>query len=286
MWTSGAPLISARYGHGVAVLQGVVFAVAGKGINGTVLRTCEKFDPAVGYWSPDVPPLPPLSPAAPGRFLVVAVAVQDLAIWAIGGSDDAGTTTNTVDILVGPHSPLWVQGQSLPESRVYHAAGVLFDAVQNGPVVVVVGGNVGGGLEAWSNRTTAFNTVLVKWERKADMLAPRQFPAAGVVANTLYVAGGFNGVDGVLASVEAYDRVHDKWSFVSRLSSGVVAPSAGVVVSVDRTLLLLTAGGLAAFNPNGNPVASASSRKGAARRPPSTGRPPSAKARSTINRPG
>ena len=255
-WQAAASLTTARLGHGVAALDGVVYAIGGRGAAG-VLQSCEKFDPKVGYWSPDVPDLPPLPGKSPGRYFLVAVEVKGF-LWAIGGSNGVGAT-GAVSIYDG--GPSWQNIPPLPEERIYHGAGTIVDPVLRNASVVVVGGKVGpGNGPAWTATTTVFDQSRFQWQQRADMVVPRQLPAVGVVGETtLFVAGGFNGAKGVLDSVEAYDFLHDAWRVVGALPKGVVASAVGVVVTAGGAPLLLTAGGLDVYGATlGDPVAAVS----------------------------
>jgi hypothetical protein len=192
-----------------------------------------------------------------GRFLVAAVAVQDLAIYVMGGTDGVGGMIATVDIYTGPGSP-WVPGPAMPTVRIYHAAGVIEDVAQQNPAIVVVGGCVGSTAPDWSNRTTVYEQVYAKWSRRADMLVPRMYPAVGVIDNVLFVAGGATVDYEVTGAVEKYDFHGDVWTMVASNPALVAAATAGVVVSVGGAPLLLVTGGLAAVSPPGSPVGTVS----------------------------
>ena len=114
-WHGAASLATARLGHGVAALDGVVYAIGGKGAAG-VLQSCEKFDPKVGYWSPDVPDLPPLPGKSPGRYFLVAVEVKGF-LWAIGGSNGVGAG---IASRVGRRDSMGIAGLMIHSALSFH----------------------------------------------------------------------------------------------------------------------------------------------------------------------
>ena len=101
MWHPTAPLNVARFGHGVGVLDGVVYVAGGKTKDGGNLTTSvEQFDPAVGKWVNSTHSLPPL-PFSPGvevgrYFLVMAVDEAQGMLWAFGGSNGVQPINNTL----------------------------------------------------------------------------------------------------------------------------------------------------------------------------------------------
>ena len=92
----------------------------------------------------------------------------------------------------------WIPLPDMPTTRIFHGAGVVADPLAGVEYIFVVGGKIDNGPN-WGNRTTAFEAF--QWTTKADLLVPRQYPAVGVVDNTLYVAGGNNdNCDGTISS--------------------------------------------------------------------------------------
>ena len=231
-----------------------MYAIGGRGAAG-VLQSCEKFDPKVGYWSPDVPDLPPLPGKSPGRWFLAVVEVNGF-LWAIGGSNGLGSQS-VVSIYDG--GPKWTNIPPLPEERVYHGAGAIVNPLVPNDWVVVVGGKVGpGNGPGWTNRTTVFDQSEFRWAQGADLNVPRQLPAIGVVGLKLFAVGGFNGDAGVLDSAEVYDVAQDTWRVLGTLPKGVVASAVGAVVGAGGAPLLLSTGGLETYVPLGDPVAAVS----------------------------
>ena len=67
------------------------------------------------------------------------------------------------------------------------------------------------------------------WVTKAPMPTPRFYTSGGVIDGKLYVAGGYNFVQGYFATLEVYDPITDSWSAKSPLPSPRVSATAAVI---------------------------------------------------------
>jgi hypothetical protein len=140
-WSARPPMPTARTGFGVAVVDGIIYAIGGGDMTGN-LATVEAYDPATGAWTTK-------APMPSGRSLL-AVAAIDKMIYAIGGNHGGGfsdgvsaydPSTNAwahkvqvpslIDTL-GPNSEF----ANIPGRRAQHSA-----ATVNG-IIYVMGGLV------------------------------------------------------------------------------------------------------------------------------------------------
>src|SRR5437016_7202893 len=76
-WTTKASLPAARYGLGVAAINGILYAVGGASPAGTPLATVEAYDPATDTWTTTRPVPTP-------RFYLGVAAINGL-LYAVGG---------------------------------------------------------------------------------------------------------------------------------------------------------------------------------------------------------
>jgi len=79
---SSVSMKTPRYSHSSALVNGMLYVFGGSDVGGSYLREGERFDLNANRWC-DIPLLPPDS----GRFLSSCVAIDDLYILLIGGSD-------------------------------------------------------------------------------------------------------------------------------------------------------------------------------------------------------
>ena len=133
----------------------------------------------------------------------LATAAFQREIFTIGGYDQNGNSTNTVEIY-NPQTDQWRSAAPLPIVNNHGAA-----AVANGTLYAF------GGL---SNRVFAYDPKADSW----NDVAPMRFdhgntPAVAVINDQIYVAGG-SGPGMQETELEVYDPVADSWTTLSSMS--------------------------------------------------------------------
>jgi N-acetylneuraminic acid mutarotase len=125
-WTSKTPMSVARYGLGVAGVNGIIYAIGGDGPNG-VVRTVEAYDPATDTWTTKAP-LPV------GRY-VFGIGVLNGAIYVAAGGDEVYETVAYL-LRYDPATDSWSYKAPVAGGpRREHSAAVV------GGVLYVVGGS-------------------------------------------------------------------------------------------------------------------------------------------------
>jgi N-acetylneuraminic acid mutarotase len=121
-WTTKASMPTPRWGHGVAVVNGIIYAVGGtptENVHG--LNTVEAYDPARDTWSTRAP--------LPAPTWGLAVAGGNGVVYAAGGYvydpvyDYVNTTASL--FLYDPLTDQWRIGAEMPAARTYVSAAVL-----------------------------------------------------------------------------------------------------------------------------------------------------------------
>ena len=220
-WTPAAPMPTGRGFGGTngACVDGVLFAIGGSP-PGYATSVNEAYDPATDSWASRAP-----MPTARCHLAVVAVADR---IYAVGGTDTAGSIRYPTVEVYDPRSDSWSEAAPMPTGRTLLAAGVVGNRIH------VVGGadTVGGGRYLAVHE--AYDTSSDTWATKAPLPFPMAMLAVGVVDGTLYVVGGaLDGVERLAATVLAYDGLADAWSARAPLP----APRLGVgVTALDGVL--------------------------------------------------
>jgi len=108
-----APMSTARYLHGVAVVGGKLYAVGGMDNTNTTLSSVECFDPSMGQWSA----VAAMSTARAGHD----VAVVDNKLCAVGGVDGTNTVTSSVECF-DPSTGQWSAVAAMSTARANFAA--------------------------------------------------------------------------------------------------------------------------------------------------------------------
>jgi N-acetylneuraminic acid mutarotase len=190
-WTVGADMPTVRADLGVAVANGVLYAIGGyKGVD--ALKVVEAYDSATDSWTAKAD-----MPTARCGF---GVAVVNGVIYAIGGGAPYMPALGTVEAY-DPATDSWTTKASMPTPRAFLAVGV-----SNG-IIYAVGGYLASAQTA-TDVVEAYDPVSDTWTRKPAMPTPRGMLGVGVVNGILYAIGG----SAPATVTEAYDPVANTWT--------------------------------------------------------------------------
>jgi N-acetylneuraminic acid mutarotase len=184
-WTGRAHMPTARVGAGVAVVDGILYAIGGDSFGQQALRTVEAYDPKTNSWTTKAP--------MPTPRTVPAVVECGGLIYALGGYG-AGVgplylqpPLSTVE-RYDPKTDTWTSEPPIPIPMAYSGAGVLDG------LIYVVGGVTGGATsQTLTAAVYAFDPERHTWSTVTPMPTARGALGVGVIAGTLYAVGGSNG---------------------------------------------------------------------------------------------
>jgi len=231
-WTTKAPMPTARGGLGVAVVNGMIYAIGGSN-NNTQLAVNEEYNPVTDTWTTKSP-----MPTARSGF---AIAVYQNKIYCIGGT--TGDSNNfvsgftSVNEVYDPATDKWDTKASMPTPRADLCANVV-----NGKIYCI-GGKKYWGIDPFYqelNVTEVYDPVRNFWSTKSPMPIPVLGSASAVVDGKIYVIGGSRHFQqgwelATVGSNQVYDPEDDAWSTRASLpttesyaaaeaTSGVTAP--------------------------------------------------------------
>jgi N-acetylneuraminic acid mutarotase len=201
-WSEKAPVPTPRYGHGAAVVGGILYVIGGS-TGYTALADVEAYDPATNTWTAKA------HMPTPQAFL--GVSVVNGIIYAVGGADAEGNNLGAVEAY-DPATDSWTSRAPLPQTRSLLAAGTL-----NG-ILYAVGGSPGP-----SSTVFAYDPVANTWSQKAYVPTGRTSPAAGALGSKLFVLGGSDNTE-----FELYDPAADTWSSATPLPIAMFSGSAAI----------------------------------------------------------
>jgi N-acetylneuraminic acid mutarotase len=221
-WVSKAPMHMARYGLGVAVVNGKIYAIGGltkSGGGGTksgplpyeggVVGTNEEYDPVTGAWIFKAPMPTPLAG--------FGIAVYQNKIYCI---------SSEVNEVYDPSTDTWENRTPMPTARFGLQANVV-----NGKIYLI-GGYVPDN-SSYGFSPSTFNEVYDpstdSWTVKAPLQTASSIYASAVVDNKIYIIGG----DGAGELNQIYDSEMDKWSLGAPLSSSTAYGAAGATADVN-----------------------------------------------------
>ncbi|XP_045213681.1 kelch-like protein 2 [Mercenaria mercenaria] len=208
-WFQLAEMPSRRCRCGVALINGLVYAVGG--FNGSLrVRTVDMYDPLKDVWT--------ACPSMEARRSTLGVAVLNDLIYAVGGFDGASglNSAECFDVRCGE----WRMIAPMSTRRSSVGVGVL-----NG-YVYAVGGYDGSSRQCLSS-VERYNPNDDTWCVVAEMSCRRSGAGVGVVDGLLYAVGGHDGPL-VRNSVEMYNPDSNTWTQLGdmhscRRNAGVVA---------------------------------------------------------------
>ncbi|GMS98580.1 hypothetical protein PENTCL1PPCAC_20755, partial [Pristionchus entomophagus] len=190
-WRPVEPMQKRRCGVGVAVLDGLLYAVGGHD-GQSYLNSIERFDPVTNKWSDDVAPTSTCRTS-------VGVGVLDGYLFAVGGQD--GVSCLNVVERYDAYRNEWSRVASMSTRRLGVSVAVL-----NG-CLYAVGGSDG---HSPLNTVEKFDPRTNKWYTVRSMHTRRKHLGSAVYGGELYAVGGRDDMT-ELSSAERYDPAADDW---------------------------------------------------------------------------
>ena len=195
-WQKRAHMLTARSFVTAAALNGIIYTFGGTvdGLAHRALSVVEAYDPATDSCTP--------RNSLPNPRFGINTCVVDSLIYSIGGKctlDSLISETCAYD----PASDTWTARTPRP--------------LTGGCAVVVYNGLIYtfGGRETTAKPASAevyvYDPKADSWTRKKDMPTPRTGTEASVWHDKIYVIGGYQVENSVVAAVEVYDPATDTW---------------------------------------------------------------------------
>jgi len=182
---------------GVAVVNGVLYAVGGFIPYVGAVGTVEAYDPATNTWTTKAPM------QIPRDYL--AAGVVNGVLYAVGGYVHPGGAQMQSDTVEAydPVADTWTLKASMPTPRSGLGVGVV-----NG-ILYAVGGS------SWSGEVQAYDPTTNTWATKAKIPTKRAGLGVGVMNGLVYAVGGVpipGDTQGFLKVIEVYDPSTNTWT--------------------------------------------------------------------------
>uniref|UniRef100_A0A286ZV45 Kelch like family member 18 n=1 Tax=Sus scrofa TaxID=9823 RepID=A0A286ZV45_PIG len=192
-WEKCHPMTTARSRVGVAVVNGLLYAIGG--YDGQLrLSTVEVYNPETDTWT--------RVGSMNSKRSAMGTVVLDGQIYVCGGYD-GNSSLNSVETY-SPETDKWTVVTPMSSNR--SAAGV---TVFEGRIYVSGGHD---GLQIF-NSVEHYNHHTATWHSAAGMLNKRCRHGAASLGSKMFVCGGYDG-SGFLSIAEVYSSVADQWCLI------------------------------------------------------------------------
>jgi N-acetylneuraminic acid mutarotase len=191
-WTTGAPMPTRRRGLVAATVNGVIYAIGGRGASETNLTKVEALNPVTGVWTTRAS-----LPAR--RAWPSGAAVINGKIYVAGGLDGNGNATKTL-FVYDPAANTWSTRAALPVTSARGAAVAL-----NGKLWVATPAGA-------STRMHRYDPSTNTWTTRTSGPAGHEYAVAGVINGKIYVAGTMNADGTPSYALSMYDPGANTWT--------------------------------------------------------------------------
>ncbi|XP_071799254.1 actin-binding protein IPP-like [Asterias amurensis] len=221
-WTSMPSLQQPRHGHGVAFLNGSLYAIGGE-CDALINNIVEMLDPVTKHWRD----MPPIMTQRCGH----GVCTVDGVIYILGGIEGSDVL-RSIEKFDEERGGWCVLPERMPEGKSY------FAIAEVGGLIYLAGGTTDPTAGVVLRSLESYNPVTSEWNSLASMKHKRSHCSIGVLGDDLYVMGGISADKSVLKSVERYSILEDQWTSVKHMSM----PRAGASVATVNGLIYLMGG--------------------------------------------
>ena len=239
-WVSLEPLPTIRRDHGVAVVNGKIYAIGGRNDNGQ-LSTNEEYDPVTDTWTTKTPMPTPRSD--------FGIAVVENKIYCIGGIINfdwnapygKGILT-TVNEVYDPSTDTWENKTSMPTERqrplanavngkIYLIGGFQYRDLPPPQTTIELGVN-----EVYDPETDS-------WTTKTSLPNTSYGSASTSFDNKIYVISGFQS-----NLTQIYDAESDTWSQGATIPTAVALAGAGATTGKIAPKRIYVIGGYPSYD--------------------------------------
>ncbi len=223
-WTTMTPMLTARGGFGVAVVDGKIYAIGGLTGGDLPVSITEEYNPQTNEWTSKTP-----MPTPRSGF---AITVYQNKIYVIGGSVGYGYVGNNE--VYDPISNTWETKTSMPTPRADLCANLVNDEIY------LIGGKKYSSTTPFFNETNineVYYPVNDSWSTKTSIPTAVQGYASTVFNAKIYVMGGSLkslSLENTLTTdaTQVFNPENDTWSLAANLPHAVSYGAAGMTEGI------------------------------------------------------
>ncbi len=207
-WSSGASMLTPRFGPAFSVISGKVYVVGGA-TSGAIVTNNEAYNLKTNTWTTRAP--------VPTATFAPAAAVVNGVLYVIGGSTNGSDQLALVQAYY-PASNSWSQKTSMPvaTSSMY--------AVAVKGIIYVVGGYADG---VRTTNVYSYNPATDSWTQLAPLKVGKSTPATGKLGGIIAASGLGN--SGVVNDNERYGVSGNNWKNLPPIPTARTAGCFGTI---------------------------------------------------------
>lgn len=191
-WEAKAPMPTARSGLAAVVYANQVYAIGGRGDNGTTGAT-ERYDPVADQWVPLA--------SKPTAVADIQAAVIGGRIYVPGGRLASGEVVDVFEVF-DPREEKWETRNPLPQGLCAYAL-TAFEGK-----LYLFGGWDG---ERYSSAAFEYDPDRDEWRKIRALPGARGYAGAAVIGGQLFVVGGYDG-QRALARADVFSPDQQDWA--------------------------------------------------------------------------
>ena len=205
-WSPQAPMPATRFSHAAASVNGNVYVFGGG--NPGQPSPALKYVPGTNTWST-------LGNMPTSREGLGAATINGL-VYVVGGHVSGGIASGVLEVYDAA-TDSWTSLASMPTPRAHLAA------VTDGTYLYALGGDTLGSNSGLVSTLERYDPVANSWSALASMPTAANFVVAGVLNNTIVVAGAGNS-----SRTDVYDIATNMWHSGAPMPAGRSLAAAGV----------------------------------------------------------
>jgi N-acetylneuraminic acid mutarotase len=218
VWSTGVPLPAATSNGGAAVVKNILYVIGGSPASGPYSTN------AVWAYSPKTKTWTAKAPMPTSRYDLGVVVEKNIiyAIGGIGGNNDGNSVLDNVESY-NPATDTWTEENPLLIDKEAASVG-LIGTTLTGFTIVAADGYDSADLGDNEGYDAATNT----WTSLTSDPEPRSFACAASIGTQLFAAGGWDGRESALTTVESFKLSKQSWKSLASIPQGTIAAGSAV----------------------------------------------------------
>jgi N-acetylneuraminic acid mutarotase len=211
-WVPKSPMSTARFGFGVAEVNGKIYAIGGHGDSAG--NSTEEYDSSIDMWTTKAS-----MPTARHDFAIASYRGKIYVMGGVLSTDSFWEFTSNVEVY-DPASDSWTTKTSMTTPRAYMSANVVNEKIY---IIAGVTKQASGESAKLDNSTLVYDPASDSWSSATPIPNPVQDYASAVVDGKIYMFSGSSIISRYNSTnlTQIYNPQTDSWTQGDPIPSGV-----------------------------------------------------------------